>query len=252
MSEQNARVMTESGMQEAQERLDYLVGTRRNEVARLIETARSYGDLSENAEYDEAKKEQGRLEEEIAHLQQLLRTAVVISDEEISDERVSIGVTVEVYDLEEQETLTYMIVGTEEADPSAEPKKISNESAIGKALIGHGKGETVTVETPAGDEINFRIDKIKTPAGQTVMRAPRKRAASKNTVKLGMTVTLKDTETGEKKEYVIRAKKEDKTNIISLTTKIGKVLKDLSEGDVVSGAAWGSDHDWKITKVKKG
>ena len=148
MAEEKRNVMTEEGMRKLQEQLDYLVGTRRNEIAHQIEIARGFGDLSENAEYTEAKNDQAKLEEEINRIQNLIRTAVVVSDSEISTDKVSVGVTVTVREEETGDEDDFAIVGAEEADPWQ--NKISNESPVGMALMGAVKGQTVTVEIPAG------------------------------------------------------------------------------------------------------
>ena len=148
MAEEKRNVMTEEGMRKLQEQLDYLIGTRRNEIAHQIEVARGFGDLSENAEYTEAKNDQAKLEEEITRIQNLIRTAVVVADSEISTDKVSVGVSVVLRDEELGEEVTYAIVGAEEADPWE--NKISNESPVGMALMGAVKGQTVEVEIPNG------------------------------------------------------------------------------------------------------
>ena len=157
MSEEKGTVLTESGLKKLQEQLDYLVSVRRNEISEQIAIARGFGDLSENAEYDEAKKEQAKVEEEINRLQATIRTATVVADDEITTERVSIGTIVRVKDLDENETYEYAIVGANEADPAAD--KISNESPVGKALLGHKAGETVKIETQAG-VVKYKILEI--------------------------------------------------------------------------------------------
>ena len=134
MAEEKRNVMTEEGMRKLQEQLDFLVGTRRNEIAHQIEVARGFGDLSENAEYTEAKNDQAKLEEEITRITNLIRTAVVVADSEISTDKVSVGVSVVLLDTELDEEVTYAIVGAEEADPWE--NKISNESPVGAALLG--------------------------------------------------------------------------------------------------------------------
>ncbi len=158
MAEEKRNIMTEDGMKKLQEQLDYLIGPRRNEVAKQIEIARGFGDLSENAEYDEAKKEQAKVEEEINRLQNLLRTAVVVSDSEISTEKVSVGVTVVLEDEETGENFEYAIVGAEEADPWQ--NKISNESPVGMALMGARKGQIVPIEIPIGN-VNYKVIDIR-------------------------------------------------------------------------------------------
>ena len=148
MAEEKQNVMTAEGMQKIQEQLDYLIGTRRNEIAKQIDIARGFGDLSENAEYDEAKKEQAKVEEEILRLQNKLRTAVILSESEITTEKVSIGTTVKVFSKTLGSEFEYSIVGSEETDPWN--GKISSESPVGAALLGTRKGEVVTVELPMG------------------------------------------------------------------------------------------------------
>lgn len=148
MADEKRNVMTEEGMRKLQEQLDYLIGTRRNEVARQIEVARGFGDLSENAEYDEAKKEQAKVEEEIARLTKMLSTAVVVADSEISTDKVSVGTTVRLKNVDTGDELEYAIVGAEEADPYED--KISNECPVGAGLLGASVGQTVEIEAPMG------------------------------------------------------------------------------------------------------
>ena len=141
-------ILTESGLKKLEEELDYLISVRRNEISEQIAVARGFGDLSENAEYDEAKKEQAKVEEPITRLQATIRTATVVADDEITTERVSIGTIVKVKDLDDGENYEYAIVGANEADPMED--KISNESPVGAGLIGAKKGQTVTITIPAG------------------------------------------------------------------------------------------------------
>jgi len=148
MAEEKATILTESGLKKLEEQLDYLVSVRRNEISEQIAIARGFGDLSENAEYDEAKKEQAKVEAEITRLQATIRTATVVADDEITTDRVSIGTAVQVKDLEDGETYEYAIVGANEADPFQD--KISIDSPVGAGLIGARKGETVTITIPAG------------------------------------------------------------------------------------------------------
>ena len=148
MSEEKATILTESGLKKLEEQLDYLVSVRRNEISEQIAIARGFGDLSENAEYDEAKKEQAKVEAEITRLQATIRTATVVADDEITTDRVSIGTAVKVKDLEDGNTYEYAIVGANEADPFQD--RISIDSPVGAGLIGAKKGETVTINIPAG------------------------------------------------------------------------------------------------------
>jgi transcription elongation factor GreA len=158
MAEEKGTILTESGLQKLQEQLDYLVSVRRNEISEQIAIARGFGDLSENAEYDEAKKEQAKVEEEINRLQATIRTATVVADDEITTEYVSIGTIVKVKDLDENETYEYAIVGANEADPAE--NRISNESPVGAGLLGAKRNQTVTITIPAGT-IRFKVLSIK-------------------------------------------------------------------------------------------
>ena len=148
MTEEKGTVLTESGLKKLEEQLDYLISVRRNEISEQIAIARGFGDLSENAEYDEAKKEQAKVEAEITRIQATIRTATVVGDDEITTEQVSIGTVVKVKDLEDGETYEYAIVGANEADPFED--RISNESPVGKGLLGAKTGETVEIDIPAG------------------------------------------------------------------------------------------------------
>lgn len=158
MAEEKGTILTESGLQKLKDQLDYLVSVRRNEISEQIAIARGFGDLSENAEYDEAKKEQAKVEEEITRLQQTIRTATVVADDEITTEHVSIGTIVKVKDMEDGETYEYAIVGANEADPYE--NKISNESPVGAALLGSKRNSIVTIEVPAGT-LKYKVMSIK-------------------------------------------------------------------------------------------
>lgn len=151
-------LITEAGLAKLQEELDHRISVVRNEIAKEIEFARGYGDLSENAEYTEAKNKQSENETEILRLQAAIRNATVVSDDEISTEKVSVGTTVTVVDLESGEELTYSIVGAEEADPFE--GKISNECPVGAGLVGAAIGQEVEVEAPIGI-LKYRIKEIK-------------------------------------------------------------------------------------------
>ena len=158
MAEEKSTILTESGLQKLKEQLDYLVSVRRNEISEQIAIARGFGDLSENAEYDEAKKEQAKVEEEINRLQQTIRTATVVGDDEITTEKVSIGTIVKVKDMDEGETFEYAIVGANEADPYED--KISNESPVGAALLGAKRNQIITIEVPMGT-LKYKIMSIR-------------------------------------------------------------------------------------------
>ena len=158
MAENQKTVLTEEGRKKLEAQLDYLISVRRNEVSEQIAVARGFGDLSENAEYDEAKKEQAKVEEEIVRLTNTIRTAVVVADSDISTEKVSVGTTVRVKDVDTGDEDEYAIVGANESDPYE--NKISNESPVGAGLLGAKKGQTVTIEIPAG-ELHYEVLEIK-------------------------------------------------------------------------------------------
>ena len=141
-------VLTHQGVKELEEKLEYLKTVRRLVIAEEIKTARAFGDLSENAEYDEAKNEQAKIEGEIVMLEKMLRNATVVDQDDVDVQRVNVGTTVKVYDKEFDEEVEYMIVGSAEANMSQ--NKISNESPVGRALLGKKVGNTVKVETPGG------------------------------------------------------------------------------------------------------
>ena len=144
----NKTVVSAEGMKKLEEKLQYLITVRRAEVAEQISIARGFGDLSENAEYDEAKNEQSRLEAEIIELENAIRTAVVIDDSDISTDSVNVGTIVKVLYVEDGDEEEYAIVGARESDPMN--NRISNECPIGAALLGHKEGETVMVNAPDG------------------------------------------------------------------------------------------------------
>lgn len=150
--------LTKEGLQELKDKLDYMVTVRRMECAEAIKKAREFGDLSENAEYDAAKQEQGFVEAEIKELEEKLLHVIIIEDE-ASTHAVSLGNTVVVKDMEFGDEDEYRIVGTTEADINA--GKISNESPLGQALIGKKKGEIVKVVTPSGAVVEYKIIDIK-------------------------------------------------------------------------------------------
>lgn len=141
-------VMTRAGLKQYEDELYDLKAVRRKEVAEKLKEAREQGDLSENAEYDAAKDEQRLIEERIAQLEEMFKHVEVVADEDISYDKVSIGTTVTLFDVEFEETIEYAIVGSSEANILN--GMISNESPVGAALIGARKDETVTVETAAG------------------------------------------------------------------------------------------------------
>ena len=141
-------ILTEEGYQQLEKRLEELKFVKRPEITERIKVARDFGDLSENAEYDAAKNEQARIEGEIVEIEAKLKVAEIIKTSGANDV-VSVGKTVKILDVDFNEESVYEIVGTTEADISK--NKISNESPLGKALIGGKVGDTVTVKAPNGD-----------------------------------------------------------------------------------------------------
>jgi len=151
-------LLTQDGLKRLEDELENLKSVKRREVAERIKVAIGYGDISENSEYEDAKNEQAFIEGRIITLEKMLRNARIINSDEINLEMVSIGSTVVVEDLEYGDTMEYTIVGTAESDPLN--NKISNESPVGKAIIGKKKGTTVEVSVPAGI-IQYKIVDIK-------------------------------------------------------------------------------------------
>jgi transcription elongation factor GreA len=151
-------ILTPEGLQKLQSELDDLQTNKRREVAERIKEAREFGDISENSEYDDAKNEQMMLEQKIAQLEERLRSAQVVNTSELSTDLVRVGVTVNVKDEKTGDSDKYTIVGSAEANPSQ--KKLSNESPVGKALIGHKRGDTVDVALPNGKKRKLKITKI--------------------------------------------------------------------------------------------
>ena len=149
-------VLTQKGLKDLEERLEHLKSVTRKEIAEKIKVALSFGDLSENSEYDEAKNEQGIVEAEIAEIEATLKNAKVVDEDELSTEHVNIGNTVVLED-ENGKTIRFFLVGSKEVDMKA--MKISDESPIGKACIGKGLNEVVEVEAPAGIR-KYRIVEI--------------------------------------------------------------------------------------------
>ena len=146
--------LTPDGLKKVQEELENLKTVGRTEIAERIKIARGYGDLSENSEYDEAKNEQAKIEARIVEIEAMLKNVEIISDVKGASKTVVLGSKVKILDVEFDEECEYRIVGSAEADPAA--GLISDESPVGKALLGHKVGETVYAEAPAG-EIEFKI-----------------------------------------------------------------------------------------------
>ena len=141
-------LLTQEGYDKIVAEHEELVAVKRKEISERIKEAISDGDLSENAEYDAAKNEQAELEERILKLENMIRKATIINEEEMSSDRVRVGLTVKVLDVEENEEMEFTIVGSTEADPFE--GRISNESEVGKNLLGKQKGDTVQIVVPDG------------------------------------------------------------------------------------------------------
>ncbi len=144
----NSKTVSKAGYAKLQEDLEYLVTVKRREVAQKLKEARSFGDLSENAEYDEAKNEQAILESRINELELLISNAVVVEDDDISLDEIGVGSVIRIRDVELDEVETLQIVGSTESDPDT--GKISDESPIGRAALHHKVGDVFEAETPAG------------------------------------------------------------------------------------------------------
>ena len=150
-------ILTKEGYEKIVAEHEELVSVKRAEVAERIKEAISYGDISENAEYDAAKNEQAELENRINYLENMMRKAKVVQDEDVKGDTVGIGLKVKVKNMKTKKSEEYSIVGATETDPFS--GKITSESAVGKALMGHKKGDTVQVEVPDGI-VNYKIENI--------------------------------------------------------------------------------------------
>ena len=151
-------ILTPDGFKKLQEEIEFLSIDKRREIANRIREAREFGDIAENAEYDSAKNEQAHLEARIAILEERLKAARVVTKKEIKSGEVSIGTKVRLKDMDANKTFEYHIVGSAEANPAE--NKLSNESPVGKAIMGHKKGEVVEVAAPRG-ALKFKILDIK-------------------------------------------------------------------------------------------
>jgi transcription elongation factor GreA len=151
-------VITPEGLEKLKEEIEYLTTAKRREVAERIKEAREFGDIAENAEYDDAKNEQALLEGRIAQLEERLRRATVIDEKKVDTDAVGFGSIVHVKDQKTGDSQKFQIVGSTEANPLEQ--KLSNESPIGKALLGHKRNDIVTVETPKGPKKKLKITKI--------------------------------------------------------------------------------------------
>lgn len=150
-------MLSAEGLKQLEEELDLLKGEKRREIAEKIKVARSYGDLSENSEYDDAKNEQAILEARIATIEATLKVAVIIDESEISNETVHVGSVVKLENITMSREVTYKITGSNEANPKE--GKISDESPIGMGLLGHSAGDVVEIEIPSG-VVAFKILEI--------------------------------------------------------------------------------------------
>lgn len=151
-------MLTDEGLKKYEEELEYLKTVKRKEIAEKLKEARAQGDLSENAEYDAAKDEQGIMESRINELEAMLKRVKVIDSSELTNEMVHIGSFVKVHDYTYDEDTEYQIVGASEADPFS--GKLSDESPVGNALLGHAVGDIIEVETPSGED-KFEILEIR-------------------------------------------------------------------------------------------
>jgi len=151
-------LLTADGLAELNAKIEHLSTVRRREVAARIKEAREFGDISENSEYDDAKNEQAMLEKQIADLEEKLRNARLIDEKNVDTEKVGVGVTVHVKDQKTDKSTKFKIVGSSEADPAEQ--RLSNESPVGKALLGHKRGDVVSVPVPRGPARKLKITKI--------------------------------------------------------------------------------------------
>jgi transcription elongation factor GreA len=152
-------LLTPEGYENLTQELELLRTDKRRDVAERIRVAREFGDIAENAEYDDAKNEQAMLEHKIAQLEERLLSARVIDRQDVDTSVVSVGSVVRLRDVDAKQTVEYHIVGSAEANPAE--RRLSNESPVGRAIIGRKKGETVEVQTPKGSKIKFKIMEIK-------------------------------------------------------------------------------------------
>ena len=153
----NQIVVTDEGLRKLKEQLEYLKSTKRKEVVEAIRDALSFGDLSENSEYDEAKDLQAKVEAQISELEETLKNVKVVSEHDAPTDQVGIGSIVKVLDIEFDEEISYTVLGSTESDPLA--NKVSDQSPIGRAVLGAKVGDVVTVEAPGGN-IKFKILEI--------------------------------------------------------------------------------------------
>jgi transcription elongation factor GreA len=151
-------ILTPDGFKKLQAEIEFLSTDKRRDIANRIREAREFGDIAENAEYDSAKNEQAHLEARIALLEERLKSARVVTKKEIKSGEVSVGTKVRLRDVKANKTVEYHIVGSAEANPAE--NKLSNESPVGKALIGHKRGDIVEIPVPRGPVRKLKITKI--------------------------------------------------------------------------------------------
>lgn len=147
-------ILTPEGHRRLREEIEYLSTVKRDEVAERIRNSRDFGDISENSEYDDAKNEQAMLEARIYALEEKLRSAIIIDSDSVATDKVGVGTKVTLQDMEKGDVVQYAIVGSAEADPST--FKLSNESPVGRAILGHKPGDKVTVSVPKGSK-RFKV-----------------------------------------------------------------------------------------------
>ena len=147
-------ILTPEGYQRLKEEVEFLSSVKRDEVADRIRASRDFGDISENSEYDDAKNEQAMLEARIYALEEKIRSAIVIDAETITTDAVGVGTKVTLQDMKRGDVVQYAIVGSAEADPSTH--KLSNESPVGRAIMGHKPGDKVAVQVPQGSR-TFKV-----------------------------------------------------------------------------------------------
>jgi len=150
-------ILTPEGLRKLEEELEHLKTVKRKEIAERIKASKEFGDISENAEYEDAKNDQAFIEGRILQLDQMLRNAKVIDNQHAPADTITVGATVRLKDMGSGEEISYTIVGSPEADPDQD--KISNESPVGRALLGRRNGDTVDVQVPAG-KMKFRVLQI--------------------------------------------------------------------------------------------
>lgn len=159
MANENKTMLTYAGLKKYEDELHNLKVVRRQEVAQKIKVAREQGDLSENADYDAAKDEQSEIERRIEELERILKHAEVVVDDDIDTGKINVGCQVSLYDMEYDEEVTYQLVGSSEANSLR--GKISNESPVGAALMGHHVGDLVDVALPSGATVQYKVLDIK-------------------------------------------------------------------------------------------